>query len=268
MENRDSQGRELVGLLEIEAGPNAVRIEDADETLHELAASIREVGLINAIGVEERDGQLVVVHGHRRYAACKMAGVAEIPIVRLQGERSDLMRMIFDENYHRKDPSPIEQAKAIAERLEAGDITEEQVAHTFNRSVQWVRDQVKILSWPMDVLEAVHTGQLNRAAGAALAQITDEAYRVFLVRNAVEGGASGRTCEAWLAGWRASVPPSEAIELEPEQNRPGAPAPTPMAPCLCCGEPSTYDRLSNVLVCVDCVRVIGQMVRRQSAAGG
>jgi len=267
MEQRTNRREMVVPLLELKAGANAVRIEEADDELVELAESIRREGLINAIGVEETPDGLVVVHGHRRYAACRMAGVVEVPVVVFAGSRSDLGRVIFAENHNRKDPSPIEEAHAMAERIEAGDMTIEEVATVFRRSVGWVKEQIAMLSWPGELLEAVHSRVLNKTAGAALAQVTDEAYRDFLMRHAIEGGATGRTVESWVSAWFANLPPDEAVTLEAASPAAGALAPTPMAPCLCCGEPFTYDQLSNVLICVNCVPVVGALARGRQGRG-
>jgi len=197
-----------------------------------------------------------------------MAGVAEVPVVVWDGSRGDLGAVVFAENYHRKNVSPIEQANAIMGRLEAGDMTAEDIARTFGRSIRWVQEQVAMLAWPVDILEAVHGGHLSIQGGRALAQITDEAYREFLVRQAVGSGASGRVCEAWLEGWRASLPPEEAMAQEPAGSGSAAVAPTPRVPCLVCHEAFGYEELSNVVICTSCVRVVSEMARRHRAGQG
>jgi len=252
-----------VPLLQVHPGRHVVRAGGEDAELADLAASIQREGLINPIGVEATDDGYVVVHGHRRYAACRMAGVVEVPVRVFAGGEADLGRVVFAENYHRKDPSPVEQAAAIKDRLQGGDMSVEEVAAVFGRSAAWVRGQVAMMEWPDDVLMEVHGRRLSRAAGEALAQVTDEDYRVFLVRNAVESGATGRTCEAWLSAWRSMMPAEDAVGLEAPPSA-GVPVrPLPEAPCLMCGESYRIDALSSVLMCVGCVGRVRESLRRQ-----
>jgi len=251
----------VVPLLSITAGPNAVRADEEDPELVELAESIRAEGLINAIGVEEVDGQYVVVHGHRRFAACRMAGVAKVPVRVFEGSRSDLGRVVFAENNFRKNPTAVEQAAAISDRYQSGDMTLEEIARVFRRSTDWVKEQIALLGWPDDVLAALHARRISRGAASALAQVTDEDYRVFLVATAAESGATARTCEAWLSAWRSNCPPSEAVTIEAAGAGTVPLRPGPQAPCLMCGEVYAIDGLSSVLMCVGCVRTIRETLR-------
>jgi ParB family chromosome partitioning protein len=256
-----------VPLLQVHPGRHVVRAAGEDAELADLAASIQREGLINPIGVEATDEGYVVVHGHRRYAACRMAGVVEVPVRVYEGGQGDLGRVVFAENYHRKDPSPVEQAAAIKDRLEAEDMSVEEVAVVFGRSPAWVRGQVAMMEWPDDVLMEVHARRLSRGAAEALAQVTDDDYRMFLVRNAVESGATARTCEAWLSAWRAMMPMEAAAAVEAPAGGSVPVRPLAEAPCLMCGESYRLDALSSVLMCVGCVARVREALRRGQGGG-
>jgi len=125
-----------------------------------------------------------------------------------------------------------------------------------HRSENWVRAQLSLLAWPADVLEVIHNGKISVSAASNLALITDSAYRGFLLRNAVEQGATARTTAAWLQAWRAALPQEQALEQPPVSGpAPVTPA-LPQAPCIVCNEMFRTDGLAMVMVCTSCINAI------------
>ena len=149
---------------------------------------------------------------------------------------------------------------SIAKATEEGEHSVGEVAEGLRRSVDWVRRQLAMLSWPEDVLQAVHRGTLSVAAAANLAPITEDAYRGYLLECAENNGATARTTAAWLQAWEAALPPAKAIEQAAEAGVVAKPL-YPQAPCLCCGDVKRADELSHVPLCFRCiqrVRHLGQ----------
>jgi len=105
-------------------------------------------------------------------------------------------------------------------------------------------------------LEAIHNGKISVTAASNLACVEDDVYREFLVRQAVENGATARATAAWLQAWRSMVPASEAITREPVPAGPGVTPAVPQAPCIVCANVFRTDELSHVPVCVHCIRTI------------
>ncbi|HJX61074.1 MAG TPA: ParB/RepB/Spo0J family partition protein [Dehalococcoidia bacterium] len=243
----------LVNLAEILLGEYVVRTVDEDPGLPGLARSIAADGLMNPLTLEERPEGLVLVSGHRRYSACLMARLAEVPCRVYPAGQAKMIRMAFVENHHRKDVTPLEQAHRIGQVLDAGTMTVEEVAETFGRRVEWVEEQLAMLEWPGDVQEAVHLRQVSVAAGQHLAKIQDDSYRIFLVRMAVENGCTERTAISWVAGWRASVPAEQvaAAGAAAGPERPGAIIPLQI--CLACHQPREPSALAVAYLCVPCV---------------
>jgi ParB family chromosome partitioning protein len=197
--------RELTLELEkIDAGENPLRLEGKNKGIAELAASIRRIGLINPLVVAADGERYRLIAGHRRYAACRIAGLKEVA-VRITGtEQREICEVALAENLFRKDLSPIEMAVAVVALIKEGGMEREQVASVCNRSIAWVQEKEEILSWPPDVQTAVHDGWLSVSAASNIALVEDDAHRNLLLSRAKETGASARTTAAWLMAWRSS----------------------------------------------------------------
>lgn len=245
-----------VPIEKIEAGEHDIRADETDDGIEELATSIRRIGMLVPLILEKKGDSFQLVSGHRRLLAAKRVGLSSVPCIIQVGDKARAAEVSFAENFFRKDLSPVELACAIRDCLENQVRNIKELARGFNRSEHWVREMVAITDWPKDVLEAMHNEKLSISAAANLAVITDDAYRAFLVRNAVESGATARTTAAWLQAWRAMQPAEEAVTAEPVAGtRPPVPL-IPQAPCLCCGEIFPVDRMSHVPMCGPCIQTI------------
>lgn len=253
-----------IPVADIKVGEHEQRLETEDEGIAELAVSIRRIGILNPLLVSSDGDDFVLMAGHRRLAAAKMADRKAVPCIIYKCKRDLASEVTFAENYFRKNLSPVELACALKDCLDNEAMTVEQLASGFHRSVHWVRSMVAIADWPTDVQEAIHNEKISVSAASNLAIVTDDTYRKFLVRNAVEAGATARTTASWLQAWRVMQPASEAITSEPAQgNRPQAPV-IPQAPCLCCSEIFPVDRMSHVPMCGECIK----MIRQAGTSGG
>lgn len=230
-----------------------------DQTLDELAASILRIGLINPLSVVPDADEFLLIAGHRRLEACKRAHIEKVPcnIVRQESEKA--AEITFAENYFRADLTPVELACAIQDCINNEIMTIPQIATGFGRSEHWIMRQLALLQWPEDVLEAIHNEKISVAAASNLALVTDKTYRIFLVRNAVESGATARTTAAWLQAWRSMQPPEEAVKAEPAAAGPHPLPAVPQAPCICCGNIFRTDELSHVPACCQCIKVIREV---------
>lgn len=242
----------------IKVGAYEQRLDREDEGIAELAASIRRIGVIVPLVVVGEDDGFTVVAGHRRLAAAKMVGLKTVPAIRRDSNDAAVKEISFAENFFRRDLSPVELAAALKDGVEQQGLSVEELAKGFHKSEHWVRSMMAIWGWPVDVQEAVHRGKISVSAASNLAVITDEEYRVFLVRNAVEQGATARTTAAWLQAWRALEPAEEAVSAEPVGAK-SPPVPlVPQAPCLACGDIFPVDRMSHVPMCGECIKIFRQ----------
>ena len=222
--------------------------------------------MINPLVIVEEDGELHLVAGHRRLAAARMAGLAEVPCLVRKPETGKDEEVTFAENFFRKDLSPVELACAIRDCLTKKIMTVKELAIGFHRSEGWVATILEITNWPDDIQKAVHTEAISVGAARNLVLVTDKVYREFLVRNAVESGSTAKATAGWLQGWLAMQTPQEEITSEPVQTgRPQVPS-VPQAPCLCCAQLFNVNEMSHVPVCGACIQLIRTAGMQQGAS--
>lgn len=248
-----------VPVEKIKVGEYVSRVDEEDKAIVELSASIRRVGVLVPLVVVASGEGFILVAGHRRLAACRQAGLQQVPCCVRSAAGAEAKEVSFAENLFRRDLSPIELAAAIADCLKQEIMTVPELAAGLRRSENWVRQQVAILAWPSDVLEAIHGGKISVSAASNLAQINDSVYREFLVRQAVENGATARATAAWLQAWRSMAPAAEAITREPVQAGERSTPAVPQAPCIVCSNVFRTDELSHVPICSGCIRTIRDM---------
>ncbi len=245
-----------IPIEKIVTGEHSVRAQISNDSVNDLLSSISRIGIVCPIVVQKDGDSYKVVFGHRRFRAAQLANLKTVSCIVRHDAVTQVKEIAFAENFFRADLSPIEQASAIKDVIDTGSMTIQQVAAGFNRTDNWVARQVSILTWPADILEAVHVGWLSVAAAANLALIEEDTYRSFLLRNAEESGCTARVSASWLQAWRSMAPPEAALEAEPvPAGRSVIPA-LPQAPCICCSQIKRTDELSSVLICPTCINAI------------
>jgi ParB family chromosome partitioning protein len=256
---------ESIPIVKIQVGPHRQRSEADDEQIEELAASINRVGVLAPIIVRREGDSILLVAGHRRIAAAKAAGLAEIPAIIREGFPEDMVEVSFAENFFRRDLSPVEMAAAIRECIDEGIMSFEELAKGLHRSTHWVKAQASITTWPQEILQAIHLKQISVSAASFLATVTDPQYRAFLLNNAIENGATARATAAWVNSWKLSRPPEEAITQVPVEGVIPAVAVIPQAPCLFCAQVHRTDGLNYMPVCPVCLADFQQAREKRMA---
>lgn len=243
----------------------AKRIDIKDAEFYELVASIRRDGLINPITCRQDGEQYIVIAGHRRTAACRQAGLREIPaLVRQAGEGSEWGTM-FAENMFRSNFSAVEEAAAMADAIATGEYDVDSLAAIMGKSRDWVLNRLDIMDWPADVQQAIHEGTLSLAAAHPLATIDDQGERQRLISYARDNGATARATTAWAQAWRASAPLQDLAAVPEKEEGRLTPPPEPQSPCSLCGCTKRMVDLSYLPICRECGPTLQEVARRLQA---
>ena len=159
----ESEARiETIPLREIEPDPDQPRKTFDDETLSELSASIAEHGLLQPIAVRHRAvGGYLIVAGERRWRACRMAGLTEVPAIVKDVTDEQAMELALVENLQREDLDPVEEAAGIRELMTRCGLTQEQAAQKLGKSRSALANTLRLLHLPEPVLALLKSGQLN-----------------------------------------------------------------------------------------------------------
>lgn len=247
-----------IPIEKIRVGKFDQRISISDAELDGLAASIGRVGLLYALIVRPEADGFLLLDGHCRLAACKRLGHKMVRCYVEDSEKDVVAEIAFAGNFFRKDLSPVELAAAIAECHKTGKMSVKDLAAGFHRSEHWVQAMIAICDWPAELQEAVHAKEISVSAASNLACVTDNNYRSFLIRNAIEQGVTARTTSAWLQAFRNMQPQEEAITAEPVPGRPVVVPAVPQSPCFCCAQVYPVNEMSHVPVCGRCVQILRQ----------
>ena len=151
------RGLVRIPVAEIRPHPANVRADVGD--VSELAASIREHGLLAPLVVEDLGDGYLLLAGHRRLKAAQRLGLEAVPcIVRPPADRASHLALMLVENLHRADLNPIDQAHAVA-ALKAMGRTQAEVAKMVGKSGAWVSQRVALLELPEEEQLAVAAGE-------------------------------------------------------------------------------------------------------------
>jgi ParB family transcriptional regulator, chromosome partitioning protein len=185
-----------IPLTAIEPNPGQPRTQFDEETLGELTASIRELGVLQPILVREvAAGMFQLIAGERRWRAARRAGLATIPaIVRTTDDRG-LVEQALVENLQRQDLTALEEASAFQQLIEDFGLTHDDVATRVGKSRSTVTNTVRLLQLPAAIQRFVAEGQLTAGHARALLGSPDRAFQEQLARQAVAEHWSVRETE-------------------------------------------------------------------------
>lgn len=177
--------------------PNAgqPRRHFAENELDELAASIRERGVIQPVIVRphpEREGQYQLVAGERRWRAAQRAQLHQIPAIVRALEDRDVLELAIIENVQRVDLNPLEEAQGYAQLLETFGHTQEALAKIMGKSRSYIANALRLLNLPDQVQRLVQQGKLTAGHARALVSAIDP---VGLAEKAVAAGLTVRQVE-------------------------------------------------------------------------
>lgn len=187
-----------VGLLR--PNPHQPRSEFSNESLQELADSIREHGIIQPIVVEQaEDGQYIIIAGERRTRAARLAGLQKVPVyLRKFAERAKL-EVALIENIQRENLNPVEEAKAYRKLMEMAHLNQDEVAKRVGKNRSTVANALRLLKLPSDMLTSLVSGELTSGHARALLSVLNPSDQRILFARIVGQSLSVRDAEVQAA---------------------------------------------------------------------
>ena len=140
------------------------------EHLEELAASIKQHGMLQPILVREKDGKFIIIAGERRWRAAKLLGMNTVPIISKSEYENHFVLSII-ENTQRSNFSPVEEAKAYKKLIEEYNYTQEEIAKVVSKSRSYITNSLRILNLPEKVLDLLDSKQLTQGHAKLLLSV-------------------------------------------------------------------------------------------------
>ena len=161
----------LVKLTMVEPNRKQPRKDFNEDSLQELADSIRQVGLIQPILVQDRKDHYEIVAGERRWRAAKIAGLKEIPVIIRNYTEQEIMEISLIENIQREDLNPIEEAQAYKRLLTEFNLKQDEVAERVSKSRTAVTNCIRLLKLDDRVQQMVIEDMLSTGHARALLSV-------------------------------------------------------------------------------------------------
>lgn len=194
-------GAELVeiDITSVTANPRQPRQTFDEETLAELAHSIREFGVLQPVVVRRRGDSFELVMGERRLRAAVSAGLLRIPAIIRDTEDDAMLRDALLENIHRAALNPLEEAAAYQQLLEEFSATHDELAQKIGRSRPQITNTIRLLNLPVPVQRRVAAGVLSAGHARALLGLDERNVQEELASRIVAEGLSVRATEELVA---------------------------------------------------------------------
>jgi ParB family chromosome partitioning protein len=165
--------------------PNAhqPRRNFSEASIKELAASIREVGILQPLVIRSTETGFELIAGERRLRAAKEAGLDRIPVLIRQAEESESMEMALVENLQREDLNPLETASAYQALMDGFGLTKDQLAHRLGKSRAAVTNTLRLTRLPKSIQEMVLVEKLSEGHARALLGLESEEHMLRVARR-------------------------------------------------------------------------------------
>ncbi len=166
-----------------------------EESLIELAASIKQHGLLQPLLVRVRGGKYEIIAGERRWRAAKLAGLDSISVIIKDIDNREAAEISLIENLQRDDLSVIEEATAFKSLMEKHKFTQEMIADRIGRSRSYIANIIRILNLPEEVLALIGEQKISASHARTLLSLPTDKERIEAALEIVEGNRSVRQTE-------------------------------------------------------------------------
>lgn len=228
-DDRSSKLRE-VPIGNIKPNPLQPRVHFDEDPMSSLAASIKELGVLQPILVREAPdgtaGQFELIAGERRWKAARRAGLQTIPVLIQTSDEVHSLEQALVENLHRQDLNVLEESAAYHQLIEEFHYTHDQVATRVGKSRTAVTNILRLLQLPTGVQRLLAEGQISAGHARALLGTPDRAFQESLAKLVVSDGLSVRAVEERIREHSGSSPGVQEPTMEPKAKAHEAVEPT------------------------------------------
>lgn len=186
-------------ISEIEPNRKQPRQYFDEAAITELADSIRQHGLIQPIVVRPMEEGYQIVAGERRWRACRMLGMSEVPVVIKEFSDEETAQIALIENIQRQDLNPVEEAAAYRALMDEYGMTQEALSKAVGKSRSAIANSVRLLNLPDEIVEMLKKGKLSAGQAKAIASANSEEDMLEIAKLAADGKITVRGIEKLAA---------------------------------------------------------------------
>ena len=213
-----TDGSSAISEIDIESihpNPDQPRRSFSDEALDELAASIRELGVIQPLSLRDApDGGYQIIAGERRWRAARRAGLKSLPAYVRKASDSEVTEMALIENIQREDLNAIEVALAFRKLIDTYSLTQERLSERVGKSRSVITNHLRLLKLPAEIQIALRDRRLDMGHARALLSIDDPKLQLKIFKQILKEGLSVRMVE------QLAREAAEGNDIDPTPKRP------------------------------------------------
>jgi len=202
------------------ANPWQPRTDFEQQSLEELASSIKHLGIIQPVTVKKINStQFQLISGERRLRAAKMAGLTEIPAYIREAEDNELLEMALVENIQRENLNAIEVSLSFQRLIEECSLTQEQLSEKVGKKRSTITNYLRLLKLPPDIQIGLRDNLISMGHARTLINLSDSKKQLEIFRKILENGLSVRQVEEIvrsLSNVKKDKPVSKKIEVSKE----------------------------------------------------
>ena len=190
---------QYISIHDVKPNANQPRKVFDEEKIAELAASIKENGIIQPLIVRKKGKGYEIVAGERRWRASVKAELKEVPCIVRELDDEQNMLLAIVENMQREDLNPMEEAEGLNQMIAAYGLTQEQVSKSIGKSRPYIANSLRLLKLPEEIRDLISDGSLSAGHGRTLVSVPDEARQIEIARKILKDGLSVRETEKLAA---------------------------------------------------------------------
>lgn len=232
------------------------------ESIEELAASMKKLGLLQNILLRKNATGYEIEAGHRRYLAAKLLEWDEIDARILDSTDEDVMHLErAHENLIRQNLNPVEEARIVWDLVYEDGRGIEKTAALLCKGVKWIEKRLDIWRYPEDLKDAIRTNKIKIAVADELQKVKDEGARERLLASVIEFGASSRTVKNWIDDSQVGTFLENRQTYDNMDDNPVISRSDVSMVCRICDIVHNIDVLRHIWICPDCLGVIRELAR-------
>jgi ParB family chromosome partitioning protein len=218
-------GTDSIPIESIIPNPRQPRTVMAEESLQELADSIRKHGILQPLIVTKETGnQYILIAGERRLRAAKIAGLEVVPVILREADDRDRLELALIENVQRADLMPLETAEAYRQLAEDFNLTHEEIGIQVSKSRTAVTNTLRLLKLPESAQHALLTGEITEGHARSLLALSTTHTQTAVLQTIIHNGLNVRQTEELVKKYSGEKPaakskPEPSIEVKEIEER-------------------------------------------------
>ncbi len=201
---------------QLRPNPFQPRVKFEEESIDELALSIKESGIVQPVLVIPEDDHYKIIVGERRWRAAQKAGLRKIPVLIRHVPKEKQLELSLIENIHREELGPLEIAQAYQRLMEEQNYTQQEVAEKVGKDRTSVANYLRLLKLPLEIQDHLNKGDLSMGHARALLALEESAAQLFACRQIMDKNLSVRNAEKLVNALKEKPPRAQKSLEDPD----------------------------------------------------